>query len=87
MVGMTVRVKHRIHAGELVAQRLFAKIGTGIDENDAVARAIVPLQQHGWPQPSIVRVRRSTHGATAPQRGNSHGSPGAEKCQLAVHYP
>ena len=42
MVGMAVRVEDRIDAGELIAQRLFAEVGTSVDENDAIASAIIP---------------------------------------------
>jgi hypothetical protein len=46
MIGMAMGVEHSIDAGKLVAQSLLAKIGSGIDQHDAVVGAVVPLQQN-----------------------------------------
>ena len=45
VIGMTMGIENRIHAGELVAQGLFAKVGTGVDQHHALPAAVLPLQQ------------------------------------------
>ena len=35
MIGVAVGIEDGIHAGELVAQGLLAKIGAGVDQHDA----------------------------------------------------
>ena len=52
----------------------------------ALPAAVLPLQKDRWPQAPVARIGRRAHRAATAQRGNSHGSSGAQKCQPAFHY-
>src|SRR5271166_4746065 len=64
MVGMRMRVEHRIELRDVLAQRLFAKIGSCIDQN----MMPVVAEQNGRPGAAVVRVTGTADGAVAANR-------------------
>src|SRR5579862_1978278 len=45
VIGVAVRIENGIDASQVIAQRLFTKVRTGVDDEDAVAVGFVPTQQ------------------------------------------
>src|SRR5579863_1945529 len=45
VIGVAVRVENGIDASQLMTQRLFTKVRTGVDDQNALAIRVVPAQQ------------------------------------------
>jgi hypothetical protein len=53
VVRMGVGLEHGIDPGDVFANRLLAKVGGGVNQNDLAAK----LEQDGWPRAAIVGIR------------------------------
>ena len=71
VVGVRVRVEHRIHAAEFFAQRLRAEVRRRIDEELDLRRA----DERRGAQPLVARILRTAHRAIA--RDHRHALRGA----------
>lgn len=81
MVGVAVSVEDGVDVANVFANRLDVKIGSSVDEDDAV----VVVEENGGTRAAIVRVRRSADCAVAAERRDAHGGAGAQKSEGRFH--
>jgi len=77
VVGVRVGVKHRVHAVQVIAQRLFAEIGPGVDHHHPFPSAPSPAPFSGSRQRSSTEGRsRRSRGSAEVHTAQSHPSVG-----------
>src|SRR6266436_5035867 len=73
VVGVRVSVEHGIKLGDLFAQRLFAKVRRGVDQDMAgIVVRITVADHHGGTCAAVARVRRTADGAVTANRWYAH---------------
>ena len=76
MVCVAVREEHRVHARQIVTQRLGAQIRRGVNQD---ARAVWQRHVNRRPRALIVRIGRRAHGARAADHRHAVGRAGAQE--------
>src|SRR5690606_23834098 len=79
VVGVGVRVPHRVDGIDLLAQELEPELRRRVDEEPA--GAVVALEEGGVTVPPVPGVRRGARRATAPDDRDSERSAGAEEAE------
>src|SRR6266403_6242026 len=73
VVGVRVSVEHGIELSDLLAQRLFAKVRRGVDQDMAgIVVRITVADHHRGTCSAVARVRRTADGAVAANRWYAH---------------
>src|SRR5882762_1982002 len=73
VVGVGVGVEHGIKLGDLLAQRLFAKVRRGVDQDMAgIVVRITVADHHRGTRSAVARIRRTADGAVAANRWYAH---------------
>src|SRR4051794_38190699 len=78
MIGVLMRIEHRVHDSNLLAEKLFSHIGRSVDEQVAAGKA-----KNGAATRSFIsRVVAAAHRAAATDHGNAHARACAEQNHL-----
>src|SRR5260370_14789345 len=81
MVGMSVRVEHRIQAGDALADRLRVKVRRGIDEHNFVR----VLDHHRGSSAAVARIAGGAYCAFATQPRHTHGRAAPQHPERSLH--
>src|SRR5947199_3949766 len=82
MISMSMGVEHRIQRADVLANRLLAKVRSGIDYYGAAA----VFNEYRRARSFIARVRRMTNQAIASDRGHAHRRSAAQYGQRRLHF-